>query len=151
MDAVAHVTVKSLFLAGSESMEIRRYTRQDEVLLLALIRSEREEWSDYFDANGMNPRYQAALQNSFVYVAAQEAMICGFVRARDDDGLGIYIYDLLVHKDFRGNGYGHLLMEHVRREFPGNTVYVMSDVDGYYSKLSYRRVGSIFELGNSPF
>jgi hypothetical protein len=26
-------------------------------------------------------------------------------------------------------------------------MYVMSDVDGYYEKLGYRRVGSVFEVG----
>jgi GNAT superfamily N-acetyltransferase len=53
---------------------------------------------------------------------------------------------LLVRKSYRGRNIGKILMERVCRDFPGQTVYVMSDVDLYYEKLGYRREGSIFEV-----
>jgi len=40
-------------------------------------------------------------------------------------------------------------MERVRQGFPGQPVYVMSDVDKYYEKLGFGRVGSIFAFKNT--
>ncbi len=37
-------------------------------------------------------------------------------------------------------------MERVCSDFPGDTVYVMSDADKYYEKQGYRREGSVFEV-----
>ena len=129
-------------------MVIRRYANTDEANLLRLIRSEGDEWSDYFGSNGMTPRFKTAMQSSIAYIAVDGETVCGFVRARDDDGLGVYIYDLLVDKNHRGKGYGSLMLKQVSRDFPGFDVYVMSDVDGYYEKLGYKREGSIFKVGS---
>jgi hypothetical protein len=41
-------------------------------------------------------------------------------------------------------------MEHICSDYPDQTAYVMSDVDGYYKKQGYRREGSIFEVGRKP-
>jgi hypothetical protein len=40
-------------------------------------------------------------------------------------------------------------MECIYQDYPNHTVYVMSDVDGYYQKQGYIREGSIFEVINS--
>jgi hypothetical protein len=72
--------------------------------------------------------------------------VCGYVRCREDDGFGVYIYDLLVRKTHRGKQIGKTLMEWVFKDFPNQTIYVMSDVDPYYEKLGYRREGSIFKI-----
>ncbi len=72
--------------------------------------------------------------------------MCGYVRCRNDDGFGIYVYDLLVEKAFRGRSTGRRLMEQVCTDFPSDTVYVMSGVDGYYAKLGYPREGSVFQV-----
>jgi len=125
------------------SLQIKRYEKGDEGALFELICSEGEEWGDYTRDEGAADKYKAALGNSAVYVAYAGGTLCGFVRAKDDDGYGVYIYDLLVHKDFRGNSYGRLLMERVCEDFKG-VVYVMSDVDEYYKKQGYKREGTIF-------
>lgn len=31
-------------------------------------------------------------------------------------------------------------------EYPGQTVYVMSDVDAYYEKVGFQKIGSVFEV-----
>jgi ribosomal protein S18 acetylase RimI-like enzyme len=72
--------------------------------------------------------------------------VCGYARCREDDGFGVYIYDLLVRKTHRGKPIGKALMERVLNDFPNQPIYVMSDVDPYYEKLGYRKVGSIFEI-----
>ena len=38
------------------------------------------------------------------------------------------------------------LMECICKDYPNHVVYVMSDVDGYYEKVDYKRIGSIFKV-----
>ncbi len=124
-------------------MEIRLYTQSDETKLFELL--SEEEWTDYCtDSFG----YKKALLASLTYVAYEDDVLCGYVRGRNDDGFGIYVYDLLVKKACRGRSLGRMLLEKVCTDHPQDTVYVMSDVDGYYEKQGYRRVGSVFEVSN---
>ena len=126
-------------------MEIKKYSKADESLLFDLLVDEGEEWSDYHGAAGRD-KYKKALESSITYIAYDENLVCGYVRCREDDGFGVYIYDLLVRKTHRGRQIGKSLMERVCQDYPDQPVYVMSDVDPYYEKLGYRREGSIFEV-----
>ena len=126
-------------------MQIQRYGKADEAQLFALLVEQGDDWSCYFAPPGKS-RYRRALLSSNTYIACDGPGICGYVRCREDDGFGVYVYDLLVKKSHRGRGLGKALMERVCQDFPGQTVYVMSDVDPYYQKLGYRREGSIFEV-----
>lgn len=129
-------------------MIIRRFEKEDEPMLFDLIRSEGDEWEDYYGET-KSGKYMRALWNSIVYLAYEGDELCGYVRCRDDDGYGLYIYDLLVHKDYRGYGIGRKLMERVCADHPEDLVYVMSDVDDYYLKQGYHREGSIFKVSPS--
>jgi ribosomal protein S18 acetylase RimI-like enzyme len=124
-------------------MEIRKYTDKDEAQLFNMLRSEGEEWIDYHGEKTRN-NYKKALGNSMVYVAFKDNVLCGYTRCKYDDGFGIYVYDLLVSKEYRGNNIGRSLVEKICADYPEDTIYVMSDVDGYYQKLGYSRVGSVF-------
>ena len=124
---------------------IRRYEAGDAEMLLAMIAQEGEDWKEYSQGAGRN-KYQKALSNSTAWLLFEDGTLCGYVRCREDDGFGVYVYDLLVSRSHRGREYGRLLLEQVCRETPGETVYVMSDEDGYYEKLGYERIGSIFTV-----
>lgn len=126
-------------------MEIRRYKKEDEDLLFDLLLDEGDEWSDYHGPEGRS-KYIKALESSITYIACENDLVAGFVRCREDDGYGVYVYDLLVRKSYRGRQLGRRLMEQVCLDFPDQPVYVMSDVDPYYQKLGYQRIGSIFEV-----
>ena len=126
-------------------MEIRQYNKADETLIFNLLIDEGDDWSDYHGPVGRS-KYIKALESSITYITFDENLVCGYVRCREDDGFGVYIYDLLVRKTHRGMQIGKTLMERVFKDFPNQPVYVMSDVDPYYEKLGYRRVGSIFEV-----
>jgi len=120
-------------------MEIKLYSKSDEAKLFDLLREE--DWSDYcHNSDG----YKKALIGSLTYVAYDDDVLCGYIRCRDDDGFGIYVYDLLVKKSYRGHCYGRMLLDRVCADHPNDTVYVMSDVDGYYKKQGYQRAGSVF-------
>ncbi|NIZ18643.1 GNAT family N-acetyltransferase [Entomospira culicis] len=121
---------------------IRRYLLSDYTRLFAMMRLE-DDWHGYTDPLTAE-RYQRALESSIVYVAILDHHIVAYLRARDDDGFGLYIYDLLVQKEFRGHQLGKMLIEELARDYPNGTIYVMSDVDVYYHKQGFtQREGSI--------
>lgn len=126
-------------------MEIRKYTVEDEKLLFDLLMDEGDEWSDYH-GQASRSRYIRALEDSVVYIAVDNEKVCGYIRCKEDNGFGVYVYDLLVKKSYRGNSLGKKLMSRICEDFPNQTVYVMSDVDRYYEKLGYKKVGSVFEV-----
>lgn len=126
-------------------MTIKRYEAADEDQLFILIEREGDDWKSYWQGAGRE-KYKSALASSINYLLFEGEVLCGYVRCRDDDGYGIYIYDLLVDKQYRGKEYGRLLMERVCRDFPEDPVYVMSDVDLYYEQLGYEKEGTIFTV-----
>ncbi len=126
-------------------MVIKKYSTADEISLFDMLREEGDEWSVYYGEEGYD-KYSKALESSITYLAYEDRILCGYARCREDDGFGVYVYDLLVRKTYRGNQIGKLLMEQACRDFPDQPVYVMSDVDVYYEKLGYRKEGTIFEV-----
>jgi ribosomal protein S18 acetylase RimI-like enzyme len=126
-------------------MIMRRYQKSDQDAIMRLIESEGSEWSDYFLGNGKES-YLDALLHSITLVMPEGHEIIGYLRAKEDFGFGIYIYDLLVSRDHRGQGFGEKLIQHLVSCYPEQSIYVMSDVDLYYEKLGYKRIGSIFQI-----
>lgn len=123
-------------------MIFRKYEKSiDENKVLDLIKNQ-EGW-DYANEE-MADKYKTALENSITYVAYEEEILHGYSRSLEDCGIYIYVCDLLVRQDLRGNNTGRKLMECIYNDFPNHVVYVMSDVDNYYKRVGYNRVGSIF-------
>ena len=115
-------------------MEIKRYSKTDESLLFDLLVDEGDNWSDYHRPAGRG-KYIKTLESSITYIACTDTLVSGYVRCREDDGFGVYVYDLLVRKTHRGKQIGKILIERVCKDFPNQPVYVMSDVDPYYENL----------------
>lgn len=122
---------------------IRRYEPADEPAFFAMLEAEGDDWREYFGPAG-RAWYARAMRTSLAYLLFVGGELCGYARCREDDGFGIYVHDLLVLRPHRGRELGRTLMERVRADAAGQTVYVMSDVDPYYEKLGYDRAGSIF-------
>lgn len=122
---------------------IRRYETKDEPQLFALLEREGEEWSGYWRGFGRE-KYKKALGSSISYLLYMGEELCGYARCRNDDGFGVYVYDLLVDRAHRGKEYGRLLMEQVYRDFQGDEVYVLGDNYPYYEKLGYAIEGIIY-------
>lgn len=125
------------------SVLIQKFTKTYEERLFRLL--DEVGWEDYSSKNGRG-NFQKVLETSITYLILEDDALCGYIRCRTDNGFGIYVYDLLVAPDFRGKEYGRLLLEKIRTDFPNEDVYVMSDVDEYYTKLGYTKAGSIFEI-----
>jgi len=124
---------------------IRRYVISDSSNLVKLIESEGDLWSSYYLGDG-RIRYLESIQQSITYVIIIKEELIGYIRAIDDSGFDVYICDLLVKKEKRGNHYGIKLVESIKTHFPNRDIYVMSDVDDYYFKAGFKRVGSIFKI-----
>lgn len=124
-------------------MEIRRYRPADEPGLHNLVRSEGDEWRDYW---GQWPAYVQAMERCEVFVAVDGAEVCGYARCIEDAGFGLHVIDLLVARPRRGQQLGRQLLEAVADRFSCVPTYVHSDVDPYYQKQGYRRVGSLFQV-----
>lgn len=131
-------------------MEIRKFELTDENACMSMIENEGEEWVSYWSKENQG-KYRSALRNSITYLAFEGDDLCGYVRALDDMGFCIYVCDLLVTGNHRGKGIGKKLMEQLTMDYPDQTVYVMSDVDGYYQKLGYTQIGSVFEVQNTVY
>ena len=128
-------------------MEIRAYRKSDdEEKLMQMIRKE-EGWG--YAEDNMSEKYANALENSITYVAYEEDVLCGFSRSVNDNGIYVYVCELLVRPEFRGRTIGRMLMECIYKDRPDQVAYFMSDVDEYYNKLNYRREGSVFKV-NDP-
>lgn len=125
--------------------KICSYAIEMENDLFNLIKSEGEDWSDYTSELGRN-NYIRAIETSIVYVIYESNEIIAYIRCKEDNGFGIYGYDLLVRQDKRGNKLGQLLIEKVKNDYPEQSIYIMSDVDEYYIKCGYKKIGSIFEI-----
>lgn len=128
-------------------MEIRKFELKDENALMLMIENEGDEWVSYWSKENQE-KYRRSLRNSITYIAIEGNDVCGYVRALDDMGFCIYVCDLLVTGKHRGKSIGKQLMEQLTIDNPDQTVYVMSDVDDYYQKLGYTRIGSVFEVQN---
>lgn len=127
-------------------IEIRKYDPSlDFEKLMKVIEKEGEEWYCY--SSGSNrEKYKESLARSITYVAYSADSLCGFSRSIDDFGFYVYVCDLLVDKQYRGNAIGKQLMECLITEYPDREIYVMSDVDDYYNKLGYQKEGTIFQV-----
>lgn len=121
---------------------IRPYQKGDTEELFAMMEKE-PDWDEYCNEKNKE-NYLRAIQTSITYLLFEEEKICGYARCREDDGFGVYVYDLLVDVNCRGKNYGRYLMEQACKDFPEQTVYVMSDVDPYYKKQGYQKEGTIF-------
>jgi ribosomal protein S18 acetylase RimI-like enzyme len=125
-------------------MQIRKYNKiTDESKLMKMIDNE-DGW-DYANET-LAEKYKVALMTSITYVAYQQDALIGYSRSLNDFGEYIYVCDLLVMPAYRGKEIGRKLIECIHKDYPNQVVYVMSDVDGYYEKIDYKRIGSIFEV-----
>ena len=128
-------------------MQVRRYRQDDAEKVIGITRLEGKEWKAYHAPENLD-RFKNALEKSITYVAYENDELCGYSRSVDDYACGIIVCDLLVTPGHRGKNIGRQLIECIYADCPDKEVYVMSDVDEYYAKQGYRKIGSVFEVAN---
>ena len=122
---------------------ILKYRKENELELISLLRQE-PDWSSFLSDDAIDTFKQALLESE-TFLCESKGNICGYLRALVD-GFGIYISELYVAPQCRGNSFGSELLEKVKQEHPNQDVYVLSDEDAYYEKLGYQRIGAVFQL-----
>ena len=125
-------------------MRILKYNRQHEEALLSAI-SQDSDW-DMFTNSQAITHYKRRLLESISYVCVEDGNFYGFVRALQDDNFAIYVSELFVAPEYRGRKIGKLLLQHIQKNSANLTVYILSDEDGYYEKMGYKAVGSIYQM-----
>ncbi len=106
-----------------DGIVIKKYTPANEYEVFALLDQGGDELSGYW--RGLDrERFQKALASSITYLIYDSSVLGGLLRCRDDDGLGIFVYDLLVDKRYRGKGYGRLLIDFAAKDYPSGPIYL---------------------------
>jgi ribosomal protein S18 acetylase RimI-like enzyme len=122
---------------------VLNYQIEHEVELLALLGDE-PGWNSFLSEYAIET-FKEALLESETYLCECEGKICRYIRAFVD-GFGIYVSELYVAPQCRGNSFGAVLLEKVKEANPNQNVYVLSDEDMYYEKLGCRRIGSVYHF-----
>lgn len=125
-------------------MKIRKYHQRDIAKLNNLLVRD-PDWTLYTAKESWND-YVKVLADSEVFIFCHNNEIIGFIRFRLDGPFGVYIYDLLVDKAYRGHGYGKQLIDAVCHEYPHDDIYVMSDNNEYYKKVGLAVEGMVFRV-----
>jgi len=123
-------------------VEIFPYRPEHEEPLMHMICGQGEEWAIYWREPN-NWHYRRLLSDSITYIAMEDGQLCGFLRALDDV-LNLYVCDLLVVGDNRGQGLGNALISRLRDDYPEATLYILSGNDEYYEHIGCARAGSVF-------
>ena len=127
---------------------IKKYTETNATELMNLIESEGEEWAPYYQ-EPTKQIYLDSLKKAITYLIYEDEgeQLVGYAKTLDD-GLLVWIVDLLVHREYRGKAYGKVLMDYVCEVSPNQEVYVLGgdDVLPYYDKLEYGREGVVYKV-----
>jgi GNAT superfamily N-acetyltransferase len=125
-------------------MKISEYKPENEDDLLSAI-SKEPDWSEFTNENAIDT-YKESLKNSITFVCYNDSVFTGYVRAILDKGLSVYISELYVVPEWRGQKIGQSLLERVRNDFYSLAIYALSDEDAYYQKKGYKLIGSVFKI-----
>ena len=125
-----------------QNVRIRLYKTNDSIMLFHLL-SRHDDWREYTEAW---TSYTRVLRCSKTLILFEKEMVIGFLRYKIDGAFGVYIFDLLVDKEYRGRGYGKALIAYLAKKYSSQIIYVMSDADAYYENNGFEKVGSILQF-----
>lgn len=110
---------------------VLKYQQEHERELLSLLAKE-PDWQTFLTDDAIET-FKAALLTGNTWLSLNHGRICGYLRALVD-GFGVYVSELYVAPEHRGQGFGAALLAKVKQQHPNQVVYVLSDEDGYYEK-----------------
>ena len=88
------------------------------------------------------PDYAKALESSDTRVACRAERVIGYARALTDGTITLFLCELLVAPDCRGQGVGKALIESLHADYPSARMDLISDADGFYERQGFRRMGA---------
>lgn len=91
------------------------------------------------------PDFAQALACSVVRVACpigRANEVVGFARALTDGTLTLFLCELLIAPDRRGQRIGGALIDSLHEAYPSARMDLLSDADGFYEAQGFRRLGA---------
>lgn len=101
---------------------------------------EEEGWMTFINRD--KDSLEALLNSSISLVATKEDKIVGLVRGFTDGNITTFIAELIVHKDYRGNGIGKALLDICHELYPRTRIELLADEEVYefYIRNKFRNI-----------
>lgn len=117
-------------------MNIRAYKEEDFEAIHKL--NEEEGWTNLV-ARGEDTKTAWAHSN-VAYVAERDGKVIGCVRGFTDTQITLYICELIIDQQYRGQGVGTKLLRHVHSLYPETRMELLasSTSQTYYEQLKFR-------------
>lgn len=90
--------------------------------------------------------FKKAISNSILIVAYDSDNFVGFTRAISDGYITTFLCELLIVKEYRNKGIGRMLVNHIMNVYPNTRLDLISEADGFYEKLTFRKVGTGYRI-----
>lgn len=117
-------------------LTIRQYEEKDflEINLL----NQAEAWTTLVEMREDTKRAWANSQVAFV--AEWDDKIAGCLRGLTDGSITLYICELLIHQEYRGQGIGKALLDHAHQLYPKTRMELLASRTShtYYESQSFR-------------
>ncbi|WP_035186476.1 GNAT family N-acetyltransferase [Alteribacter aurantiacus] len=123
-------------LKNGTHIRIRSYKRTDYPAIVRL--NEEQGWTNL---NEREEEMKEAWDRSNVaYVAEDEGNVIGYIRGLTDFTVSLYVCEILVSKDDRGQGIGKSLLSFVHKQYPKTRLELLSTGESYdfYEKRGYQ-------------
>lgn len=100
--------------------------------------NEQEGWMNLVEKHELTR--QAWEQSNIKYTAKVNNQLVGYIRGLTDQYVTLYICELLINKNFRGEGLGTELLSFVHNLYPTTRIEMLASSSShtYYEKIGYR-------------
>lgn len=82
------------------------------------------------------------LETSSYLVITEDEKIIAFARYLTDGVMTTFVAEILVSPAFRRQGLGRMLIEEIKNRTHGTRLELISEADGFYEYLGFRKVGT---------
>lgn len=118
------------------NIEIRAYKVEDFEAIHRLNRQE--EWNNLVAKK--EDTKNAWEQSNVAFVACFDNQVIGYIRGMTDGFITLYVCELVIDSDFRGNGIGTNLLKYAHDQYPKTRVELLasSTSHSYYESQKFR-------------
>lgn len=123
-------------MEATQEIVIRAFEENDFLAIQRL--NEAEGWSNL--ASKPDVVKMAWQQSAVAFVAEQQGQVIGCVRGLTDGLISLYICELLINENCRGQGIGKALLAYVHALYPDTRMELLasSTSQSYYEAHGYR-------------
>ncbi|WP_325050537.1 GNAT family N-acetyltransferase [Falsibacillus albus] len=125
-----------MMMKNGQKAKFRHYVESDFPYIQAL--NEQEGWMNLVK---MDDQTKKAWQHSQVkLVAVSEGNVVGYVRGLTDGNISLYICELIIDRNYRGQGIAGKLLSYAHSLYPSTRMELLgsSSSHSYYEQLNFR-------------